>query len=447
MGKLTDDGLLSPEQLAEIPRYSDRHHLSLELRGHWPAGALGWTSRSVPRERRPQVARFAGEGPLEGIMTPNAAPARYRHPDRMPELVIPTEPHRVGSMLWLSDEHAERPTCLSTESAHCAVSARVRRNPARSGSGDPGHPERASCGDLTHPAVSGMSALSAAAAALAANGWPVFPAHGKVPLTEHGHKDGTTDAHQVAQWWRRWPNANVATRVPDSLIVVDVDPRADGHLTLAALEAEHGCLPATLTVKTGGHELGRHLYFLRPPGALSNGAGKLGPGLDVKLAGKGYTILPPSVHPEMGRPYEWLDVETPVARYARVADVTPAATSTAAGTVKTGSPLRRRPPGRPSGGGSHLGADPRASRMDPRAIEGRGRVLVPTWQVRRDQRHDKRRAPVRLLELGAAVRAGHCLHKVRGLGNAHIAEATSAKRLAGFAGVQHDAAAASPARR
>ena len=159
-----------------------------------------------------------------------------------------------------------------------------------------------------------MTANARAAAELAAAGWPVFPAHGKVPLTEHGHKDGTTDAHQVTQWWRRWPNANVAAHVPDSLIVVDVDPRADGHLTLAALEAEHGCLPATLTVKTGGHPGGRHYYFLRPPGALSNGAGKLGPGLDVKLAGKGYTIVPPSVHPETGRPYEWLDPECPVAR-------------------------------------------------------------------------------------------------------------------------------------
>ncbi len=149
------------------------------------------------------------------------------------------------------------------------------------------------------------------AAVLAGAGWDVFPARGKIPLTEHGHKDGTTDLEQVARWWRRWPNANVAARVPDSLVVIDVDPRADGHMTLVALEAEHGCLPPTLTVKTGGHELGRHLYFLRPPGALSNGAGKLGPGLDVKLAGRGYMVMPPSRHPETGRPYEWLDLTAP----------------------------------------------------------------------------------------------------------------------------------------
>jgi hypothetical protein len=158
-----------------------------------------------------------------------------------------------------------------------------------------------------------MTADANAARELAASGWPVFPAHGKVPLTDHGHKDGTTDLEQIARWWRRWPNANVAARVPDSLVVVDVDPRASGHLTLAELEAEHGCLPPTLSVKTGGHELGRHLYFLRPPGALCNGAGKLGSGLDIKLAGKGYTVLPPSVHPETGRLYEWLDL-TPPAR-------------------------------------------------------------------------------------------------------------------------------------
>ncbi|MGA3214096.1 MAG: bifunctional DNA primase/polymerase [Acidimicrobiales bacterium] len=156
-----------------------------------------------------------------------------------------------------------------------------------------------------------MTARAEAAASFASAGWPVFPAHGKVPLTDHGHKDGTTDLEQVGRWWRRWPNANVAARVPDSLVVVDVDPRANGHLTLTRLETEHGCLPPTLTVKTGGHELGRHLYFLRPPGALSNGSGKLGLGLDVKLAGRGYTVLPPSIHPETGRRYEWLDLTAP----------------------------------------------------------------------------------------------------------------------------------------
>ncbi len=159
-----------------------------------------------------------------------------------------------------------------------------------------------------------MTARAEAALELAGAGWPVFPAHGKVPLTDHGHKDGTTDLGQVARWWRRWPSANVAARVPESLVAVDVDPRANGHQTLDALEKTHGRLPPTLTVRTGGHELGRHLYLLRPPGALSNGAGKLGPGLDIKLAGKGYTILPPSVHPETGRRYEWLDAQTPVAR-------------------------------------------------------------------------------------------------------------------------------------
>jgi hypothetical protein len=158
-----------------------------------------------------------------------------------------------------------------------------------------------------------VSPFADAALELAQAGWAVFPCKGKVPLTDHGHLEGTTDLEQVARWGRRYGKENIGARVAGSLIVIDVDPRAGGHLTLAKLEAEHGCLPPTLTVKTGGHELGRHLYFLRPPGSLSNGAGKLGLGLDVKLAGKGYTILPPSVHPESGRLYEWVDVDTPVA--------------------------------------------------------------------------------------------------------------------------------------
>jgi hypothetical protein len=82
-----------------------------------------------------------------------------------------------------------------------------------------------------------VSPFADAALELAAHGWPVFPCKGKVPLIPaseggHGHLDGTTELEQVARWAKRYLAANIGGRVPDSLIVVDVDPRADGHLTL-----------------------------------------------------------------------------------------------------------------------------------------------------------------------------------------------------------------------
>src|SRR5262245_44815036 len=69
--------------------------------------------------------------------------------------------------------------------------------------------------------------LLAAALAYASRGWRVIPLHhvvngkcscskadcgspGKHPRTQHGVKDGTTDASTIRGWWQTWPSANVA---------------------------------------------------------------------------------------------------------------------------------------------------------------------------------------------------------------------------------------------
>jgi Bifunctional DNA primase/polymerase, N-terminal len=148
-----------------------------------------------------------------------------------------------------------------------------------------------------------------AALELAEAGWPVFPCTGKAPLTEHGFKDGTTDPDRVASFWRRWPQANIAARIPEGLVVLDVDPRHGGDQSLKNLESEHGVLPSTLRTVTGGG--GLHIFFQRPPWPIRNGNHKLGRGIDVKAPGKGYVILPPSGH-ESGRRYAWDDPTVPI---------------------------------------------------------------------------------------------------------------------------------------
>jgi hypothetical protein len=113
--------------------------------------------------------------------------------------------------------------------------------------------------------------LRAAALAYAARGWPVFPCHGirdgrctcgkpecahpgKHPLTRHGFKDATTDPQQIDRWWTDHPDANVAiaTGASSDLIVLDLDPRHGGQLTLDELEATYGRLPETVVSFTGG---------------------------------------------------------------------------------------------------------------------------------------------------------------------------------------------------
>ncbi len=186
---------------------------------------------------------------------------------------------------------------------------------------------------------SDTSPMGAAAVELARAGWPVLPVdrRTKLPLARHAKDSGTTDLATVERWWWKWPDANVAARVPDGLVVLDVDPRAGGRAALLELELEHGRLPATLTVLTGGEDRGQHFYFLRPGGQLSQS--RLPAGLDLRIGGRHYCVLPPSLHVS-GRPYVWADTRAPVAMPWWLASLIRAAEP----------PIRRpttsRPPGR-----------------------------------------------------------------------------------------------------
>lgn len=153
--------------------------------------------------------------------------------------------------------------------------------------------------------------LQEAALDYARQGWGVFPCgRNKKPLIEGGFHAASSEPDQINAWWARWPRASIGTAVPESLAVIDVDG-LEGKATLAGLVRDHGKLPTTLTCRTGGG--GWHLYYLHPGGELRQGSGVLGPGLDTRMPGKGYTILPPSGHPS-GRRYTWRDPEAPIAR-------------------------------------------------------------------------------------------------------------------------------------
>ncbi|HUK09395.1 MAG TPA: bifunctional DNA primase/polymerase [Stellaceae bacterium] len=126
---------------------------------------------------------------------------------------------------------------------------------------------------------------------------------GKHPLTRHGVKDASSDSKVIAEWWQRYPDANVgiATGAASGIFVLDIDPRHGGKDTLFALEKEHGDLPRTLTARTGE---GWHLYF-QHVGGLRNRVGALGPGLDIRTD-DGYVVGPPSLHAN-GKCYRWID--------------------------------------------------------------------------------------------------------------------------------------------
>lgn len=137
---------------------------------------------------------------------------------------------------------------------------------------------------------------------------------GKHPLPDacpKGCHSATTDAALLTEWLTRWPDAHigVATGMESGLWVLDVDPRHGGDATLEALECRHGRLPTSIRARTGSG--GEHIVFRHPgDGRLSNSAGRLGPGLDVRADG-GYIVVAPSGHASGGR-YAWLDEDDSV---------------------------------------------------------------------------------------------------------------------------------------
>ena len=149
--------------------------------------------------------------------------------------------------------------------------------------------------------------LGCAAINYALHNWAVFPLHDKVPAIAGGRGvlDATTDVDQVAAWWSGpYRGANIGGRVPESMLVLDIDPRHGGDQSLAAVAERYAPLPETLTTISGRGDGGRHLFYRRPPGKLS--AKRLGPGIDLKTS-SGYVVLAPSLHPDTGRPYTRID--------------------------------------------------------------------------------------------------------------------------------------------
>jgi len=117
---------------------------------------------------------------------------------------------------------------------------------------------------------------------------------------------------ELAAWFRRWPDANIAvvTGEVSNLVVIDIDPAHDGENSLHELVERFGPLPATLVARTGGG--GRHLYFTAPAdGRPMPSRVGLRPGVDVRAEG-GLIVVPPSVHPS-GRRYAWETPDAPPA--------------------------------------------------------------------------------------------------------------------------------------
>jgi hypothetical protein len=149
---------------------------------------------------------------------------------------------------------------------------------------------------------------------LAALDLPLLPLINKLPAIKggRGFLDATSNAAIIARWCEEYPHANIgiACHGKFRLIIIDVDPRHGGHVTMQKL-SDAGCsFPICPEAVTGNR--GRHLYFALPENVVLH-LFKLGPGIDVKW--NGYVVAPPSETGPSdagpGGPYRYLDGRDP----------------------------------------------------------------------------------------------------------------------------------------
>lgn len=104
---------------------------------------------------------------------------------------------------------------------------------------------------------------------------------GKHPIGDEWEKrrDGISFLEELVSKGRK-PNLGILVS-PSNLVVVDIDPRNGGDVTMAEFVKKYGTMPKTRIKKTGGD--GWHYYFRAPKGVSLKG--KLGPGVDLKSSG------------------------------------------------------------------------------------------------------------------------------------------------------------------
>lgn len=174
--------------------------------------------------------------------------------------------------------------------------------------------------------------IGAAVQAHIASGLKVFPLHGvkddltctcgkadcgkntcKHPYAKtapNGFLNATHDIEIAAEMfeYRSDLNIGVATGKDSGIIVLDIDDKNNGSISLDKLQEVMGILPSTMRLRTGN---GWHYIFDYPGYHLKSGTNVFGkeayPGIDLRADG-GYIVIYPSRH-QSGRYYE-ADSET-----------------------------------------------------------------------------------------------------------------------------------------
>lgn len=248
---------------------------------------------------------------------------------------------------------------------------------------------------------------------LSARGWPIIPVAGKRPIIKgwqrFNHEMPGED--QVAEWCRRYPDANVGLAVgpASGVVAVDVDVTDPDAVAEVAKIADENFGP------TPAVRIGRAPKFVR----IYRGQGiKSRKAHPIEIFGDSGQVVILGIHPETGQPYSWVDrspldlrpqdlpviTEAQVDRFlATAAEVVPV--QTMAGRVRRSG--HRAPDG--------IFAGLRAERRGKR-----GRPLVRTLQrqlarARRGELHN-----TMISVVGFMVHRGYSDQAIRGFFDEHF---------------------------
>ena len=127
----------------------------------------------------------------------------------------------------------------------------------------------------------------------AAQGLRVFPANARrKPLTTNGFYDGAADQTQIKAWWAKWPHAEIGCTVPDGVAIIDLDCKngKNGRAVYQRLEnVDPEAVEAPMASSPTG---GLHLWTNANGRRLKQVSGYEAQGIDLRLGGRGYVILP-----------------------------------------------------------------------------------------------------------------------------------------------------------
>lgn len=155
-------------------------------------------------------------------------------------------------------------------------------------------------------------------------GWHPLPCNGKV-LMVTGFSGGyphDADEAQIREWVEdpRYLHANVALRLPDGLIGIDIDQykfknktgewkQKNGYYNLRDTALQNGLVwplsPTVVVTSRDKDKLSGIRLYKVPPGIKF----KTVPcnGVEIIQRHHRYLMAPPSIHPDLGTTYKWYD--------------------------------------------------------------------------------------------------------------------------------------------